>query len=206
MLVKSKFLSLDPYMRGRMNRPSLMEQAYRLAMLTGETVGEVITPEPEVHGRRHDLLALWLAAVSDLDGNDLRKVDPKLVPISTYLGVVGMPGVTAWVGLLDMASRRPQTVVVAAASGAVEWRRRTARKIKGARAVGVAGGEEKCDYVVKELGFDACVDHRSELPWGPRSRHAKGRRCVFEIRRQDPGCHAGAGQPVRRFPVLRHDL
>ena len=85
------------------------------------------------------------------------------MPISTYLGVVGMPGVTAWVGLLDIGQPKAgETVVLAAASGAVGGVVGQLAKMKGARAVGVAGGKEKCDYVVKELGFDACVDHRSE--------------------------------------------
>ena len=95
------------------------------------------------------------------DGKDLRKVDPKLGPVSTAVGVLGMPGMTAYTGLLDIGKPQPgETVVVAAASGAVGSAVGQIAKIKGARAVGIAGGKDKCDYVKKELGFDDCLDHR----------------------------------------------
>ncbi len=90
-----------------------------------------------------------------------RKIDPKLAPISTAIGVLGMPGMTAYTGLLDIGQPKAgETVVVAAASGAVGSAVGQIAKIKGARAVGIAGGKDKCEYVVKELGFDACLDHR----------------------------------------------
>jgi NADPH-dependent curcumin reductase CurA len=91
----------------------------------------------------------------------LRKVDPKLGPVSTAVGVLGMPGMTAYTGLLDIGKPQPgETVVVAAASGAVGSAVGQIAKIKGARAVGIAGGKDKCDYVKRELGFDDCLDHR----------------------------------------------
>jgi NADPH-dependent curcumin reductase len=96
------------------------------------------------------------------DGTGLRKLDPKAAPLSTALGILGMPGMTAYVGLLEIGQPKPgETVVVAAASGAVGSAVGQIAKIKGARAVGVAGGAEKCRFVVNELGFDACIDHRA---------------------------------------------
>ena len=95
------------------------------------------------------------------DGKGLTKIDPKLGPISTAVGVLGMPGMTAYTGLLDIGKPQPgETVVVAAASGAVGSAVGQIARIKGARAVGIAGGREKCDYVKRELGFDDCIDHR----------------------------------------------
>ncbi|MDU0960716.1 MAG: zinc-binding dehydrogenase, partial [Bradyrhizobium sp.] len=95
------------------------------------------------------------------DGKGLAKVDPKLAPISTAVGVLGMPGMTAYTGLLDIGQPKPgETVVVAAASGAVGSAVGQIAKIKGARAIGIAGGKDKCDYVKNEFGFDDCLDHR----------------------------------------------
>jgi len=95
------------------------------------------------------------------DGEGLTKVDPKLVPLSCYVGVVGMPGGTAWIGLLEHCQPKAgETVVVSAASGAVGSVVGQIAKLQGCRAVGIAGGKAKCDYVVKELGFDACVDYK----------------------------------------------
>jgi NADPH-dependent curcumin reductase CurA len=95
------------------------------------------------------------------DGKALTKIDPKIGPVSTAVGVLGMPGMTAYTGLLDIGKPQPgETVVVAAASGAVGSAVGQIAKIKGARVVGIAGGKDKCDYVSKELGFDACLDHR----------------------------------------------
>ncbi len=164
VLVKNLYLSLDPYMRGRMNDAKSYAAKVELGeVMTGETVGEIVQSRnakfavgDTVVGR----VGWQLYAVSD--GRELRKVDPKLVPISTYLGCVGMPGVTAWVGLLDIGQPKAgETVVVSAASGAVGSVVGQLAKMKGCRVVGVAGGKEKCDFVVKELGFDACIDHRA---------------------------------------------
>ena len=95
------------------------------------------------------------------DGKGLAKIDSKIAPISTAVGVLGMPGMTAYTGLLDIGKPQAgETVVVAAASGAVGSAVGQIARIKGARAVGIAGGKHKCDYVKKELGFDDCIDHR----------------------------------------------
>ncbi|HEV2548355.1 MAG TPA: NADP-dependent oxidoreductase [Stellaceae bacterium] len=164
VLVKNRFLSLDPYMRGRMNDVRSYAAKVELGdVMTGETVGEIVqSKHPQF--KAGDIVAGrvgWqLYALSD--GKDLRKLDPSLEPLSLHLGTVGMPGVTAWVGLLDIGQPKPgETVVVAAASGAVGSVVGQLAKHKGARVVGVAGGKAKCDYVVNELGFDHCIDHRT---------------------------------------------
>jgi NADPH-dependent curcumin reductase CurA len=95
-------------------------------------------------------------------GNDLRKVDPRLVPLSAFLGVLGMPGLTAWFGTIEIGQPKPgETLVVSAAAGAVGAVVGQIAKIKGCRAVGIAGGKSKCDHVVNDLGFDACVDYKA---------------------------------------------
>jgi len=117
-----------------------------------------------------------------LPGKTLRKLDPKAAPLSNTLGILGMPGMTAYVGLLDLAQPKAgETVVVSAASGAVGSVVGQIAKIKGCRAVGIAGGAAKCEYVVKELGFDACVDHRDAmLPKNLRAACPKGIDVDFE--------------------------
>ncbi len=163
VLIRNRFLSLDPYMRGRMNDARSYAAKVEIGeVMTGETVGEVIEskhpkfkPGDTVAGR------VGWQRVALSDGSDLRKVDPSLKPLSAHLGVVGMPGVTAWIGLFEIGQPKPgETVVVSAASGAVGSVVGQLAKLANCRVVGVAGGKEKCDYVVKELGFDACVDHR----------------------------------------------
>jgi hypothetical protein len=161
-LVKNRFLSLDPYMRGRMSEAKSYAANVELgAVMIGSTVGEVVQS-------RHPKFAVGDVVVAGLGwqqyglskGEGAMKVDPKLVPISAYLGAVGMPGVTAWYGLLDIGKPKAgETVVVAAASGAVGAVVGQLAKIAGCHVVGIAGGKDKCDYVTGELGFDACLDH-----------------------------------------------
>ena len=165
VLVRNRFLSLDPYMRGRMNEGrSYAAKAEIGQVMTGEGVGEVIeSKNPRFSaGDTVTAHAGWQQyAVSD--GSNLRKVDPSVKPLSAHLGVVGMPGVTAWIGLLDIGQPKPgDTVVVSAASGAVGSVVGQLAKLARCRVVGVAGGRQKCDYVVTELGFDACIDHRGD--------------------------------------------
>ncbi|AUX46652.1 NADP-dependent oxidoreductase [Sorangium cellulosum] len=162
-LLRTLYLSLDPYMRGRMSAGASYAPPVEIGnVMVGGAVSEVLqsdvaglSPGDIVEGRTG-----WQAhAISD--GNGLRKVDPALAPVSTALGVLGMPGMTAYSGLLTIGQPKPgETVVVAAASGPVGATVGQIAKIKGCRAVGVAGGQKKCDYVVNELGFDACIDHR----------------------------------------------
>src|SRR2546430_5902040 len=163
VLLRTIWLSLDPYMRGRMSDgPSYAAPVPIGGVMEGGTVSEVIASNNPGFAKGDIVLsrAGWQThALSD--GKDLRKIDAKLGPISTAVGVLGMPGMTAYTGLLDIGKPQPgETVVVAAASGAVGSAVGQIARIKGARAVGIAGGKDKCDYVEKELGFDECVDHR----------------------------------------------
>src|SRR5437016_295640 len=159
------YLSLDPYMRGRMSdAPSYAVPVDVGGVMCGHTVSEVVeSRHPKF--KAGDIVAGYDGwqqhAVSN--GKDLRPLDPKAAPVSTALGVLGMPGLTAYVGLLDIGRPKPgETVVVSAASGAVGSLVGQIAKLKGCRAVGVAGSPEKCAWVVKEAGFDACVNYKSE--------------------------------------------
>jgi NADPH-dependent curcumin reductase CurA len=163
VLLRTIWLSLDPYMRGRMNDgPSYAAPVPIGGVMEGGTVCEVIGSNNPAFAKGDIVLsrAGWQThALSD--GRGLAKIDPKLGPVSAAVGVLGMPGLTAYVGLLDVGKPQPgETVVVAAASGAVGSAVGQIAKIKGVRAVGIAGGKDKCDYVRGELGFDDCLDHR----------------------------------------------
>jgi len=164
--VRHHYLSLDPYMRGRMNEGKSYAAPQPLnEVMIGGTVGEVIES-------RHPRYALgdWVVGMGGwqqigvVDANQagaLHKVDPTHVPLSHYLGAVGMPGVTAWYGLVRIIDPQPgQTVTVSAASGAVGSAVGVLAKARGCRVVGIAGGPDKCAYVREELGFDDCIDHR----------------------------------------------
>jgi NADPH-dependent curcumin reductase CurA len=163
VLLRTIWLSLDPYMRGRMSDgPSYAAPVPIGGVMEGEGVSEVMASNNPKFAKG-DIVAIrsgWQShALSD--GKGLRKVDPKLGSISTAVGVLGMPGMTAYTGLLEIGKPKAgETVVVAAASGAVGSAVGQIARIKGARAVGIAGGKDKCDYVKNELGFDECVDHR----------------------------------------------
>lgn len=163
VLLRTLYLSLDPYMRGRMSdAPSYAAPVEIGGVMVGGTVSEVLrsnipslSPGDIVEGRSG-----W-QTYEVTDDRWLRKVDPALGPVSTALGVLGMPGMTAYTGLLNIGQPKPgETVVVAAAAGAVGSIVGQIAKIKGCRAIGIAGGQRKCDFVVRELGFDACLDHR----------------------------------------------
>jgi NADPH-dependent curcumin reductase CurA len=164
VLVKNLWLSLDPYMRGRMNEGKSYAAKQELGeVMIGGTVGEVVESKHPKFAKGDQVSGMLGWQQYGLsDGKGLNKVDASRVPLSAYLGVLGMPGVTAWVGLLDICQPKAgETVVVSAASGAVGSVVGQIAKIKGCRAVGIAGGKRKCDYVVKELGFDACVDYKA---------------------------------------------
>ena len=142
------------------------------------------------------------------DGSGLRKLDPKLAPVSTALGVLGMPGMTAYTGLLEIGKPKAgETVVVSAASGAVGAVVGQIAKIKGARAVGIAGGPEKCKYVKDELGFDECVDHRDpDVGRKAQGRVPERHRRVFrECQRRGVGCGVSVAQSVRTHSSVRVD-
>ena len=164
VLVRNHFLSLDPYMRGRMDDAKSYAAAQPLdEVMIGGTAGEVIesrNPEFAVGDRVIGMLGWQLYGKGD--GRLVRKVDTSRVPLSAYLGAVGMPGVTAWYGLNRIvAPKAGETVVVSAASGAVGSVVGQLAKRKGCRVVGVAGGAQKCAIVVEEYGFDACVDYKA---------------------------------------------
>jgi NADPH-dependent curcumin reductase len=164
VLLRNLYLSLDPYMRGAMNEKRAYGAPLNIGdVMLGETVGEVVesrNPKFKV-GDTVTTYAGWQQYATS-DGKNLRPVDPRLIPASAYLGAAGMPGVTAWYGLLKIGEPKAgETVVVSAASGAVGSVAGQIAKIKECRVVGVAGGASKCDYVTGELGFDACIDHRS---------------------------------------------
>ncbi len=165
VLTRVHYLSLDPYMRGRMEDSKSYAAPQNLnEVMVGGTVAEVIESRNPAY-RVGDMvvgMAGW-QQYEVTDGSMLRKVNAEVIPASVYLGAVGMPGVTAWYGLTQIGKPGPgQTVVVSAASGAVGSVVGQLAKIMGCRAVGVAGGRAKCDYVVKELGFDACADYKAE--------------------------------------------
>jgi len=164
VLSRTIYLSLDPYMRGRMNEGRSYAASVDLGqVMVGATVSEVV--ESRYAGLANgDLVAGYdgWQAYAVAQGPSLRKLDPRAAPISTALGVLGMPGMTAYVGLLDIGRPKPEeTVVVSAAAGAVGSAVGQIARIKGCRAVGIAGGRAKCDHVVKDLGFDAAVDYRA---------------------------------------------
>jgi len=167
VLVRHHFLSLDPYMRGRMNDaksyalPQPLDQ-----VMQGGTVGVVVESRHPGYKSGDSVVGYggWQEYSIVDAGNPglLRKVDTSRVPLSAYLGAVGMPGVTAWYGLVRICEPKVgQTIVVSAASGAVGSAVGQLAKARGCRAVGTAGGPEKCRYVVEELGFDACIDYKA---------------------------------------------
>lgn len=162
-LVRSIYMSLDPYMRGRMSEAKSYSANAELGQpILGGSVGQVIKSRNAKFSEGDYIVGFggWQTHhVSD--GAGVMKLDPARAPISTAVGVLGMPGLTAYVGLLDFGEpREGETVVVAAASGAVGSVVGQIAKIKGARAVGIAGSQEKCDFVVNELGFDACLNYK----------------------------------------------
>ena len=164
VLIRNEYLTVDPYMRSLMNEgKSYMPPVELNATMAGGTVGEVVASRhPEFAVGDKVVGYLGWADMGVADGSTLRKVDTSEVPLQAYLGVVGMPGMTAWYGLNQIMAPKPgETVVVSAASGAVGSVVGQLAKLKGCRVVGIAGGKEKCDYVVNELGFDACVDYKA---------------------------------------------
>ena len=166
VLVRHHFLSLDPYMRGRMNdsKGYTAPQALGQVMIGG-TVGEVLESRSQKFAVGDKVVGMggWQQfSVANADQvGALRKVDTTHVPLSHYLGAVGMPGVTAYYGLVKIIEPKAgQTVVVSAATGAVGSAFAALAKVRGCRTVGIAGGPDKCKYAVDELGFDACIDYK----------------------------------------------
>ncbi len=163
VLVRNHYLSLDPYMRMRMEdvKSYAAPQALNEVMIGG-TAGEVVAsnnPKFAVGDKVVGMLG-WSEMGVD-DGSMLKKVDTTHIPLSAYLGAVGMPGMTAWYGLTQIIKpKEGDTIAVSAASGAVGGVVGQLAKARGCRVIGIAGGKEKCSYVMDELGFDACVDYK----------------------------------------------
>lgn len=184
ILVRIHYLSLDPYMRGRMNDTKSYAAKQEIdQVMVGGTVGEVIESKNPKFKAGDVVVGMYgWQQYGCSDGTGVNKVDVSRIPMSAYLGVIGMPGVTAWVGLLDICQPNAgETVVVSAASGAVGSAVGQIAKLKGCRAVGIAGGKAKCDYVVNELGFDACVDYKAgRLNQDLKAATPEGVDCYFE--------------------------
>jgi len=169
VLVRNHFLSLDPYMRGRMDDAKSYAAPQPLnAVMQGGTVGEVIASNNPKFAVGDKVLAMFgWQLYGKSDGSALMKLDTSRVPLSAYLGCVGMPGVTGWYGLNRIIEPKAgETVVVSAASGAVGSVVGQLAKKKGCRVVGVAGGADKCRAVTEEFGFDACVDYKAGNLYG----------------------------------------
>ena len=179
VLVRHHYLSLDPYMRGRMNEGKSYAAAQALdQVMIGGTAGEVVASK-NAHfavGDRVVGMGGWqeYAIVDASQRGVLQKVDTTHIPLAAYLGAVGMPGVTAWVGLTQIiAPKAGETVVVSAAAGAVGSAVGQLAKVRGCRAVGLAGGPDKCRYVTEVLGFDACIDYKQHPDLKSLSRALK---------------------------------
>ncbi len=183
VLLRTIWLSLDPYMRGRMSdAPSYVPPVAIGAVMTGGAISEVVASHAEglQPGDLVQGLTGWQSYAA-VDAKQVRKLERGTLPASTALGVLGMPGMTAYCGLLNIGQPKPgETVVVAAASGPVGSMVGQIAKLRGARAVGIAGGEEKCAYV-RSLGFEDCIDHHApDLPERLAQACPKGIDVYFE--------------------------
>ena len=191
LLVRNHYLSLDPYMRGRMNEARSYADPQPLGqVMQGGTVGEVVESRNQRYKPGDQVVGMggWqeFTVVDAAQAAAMRKVDTTHIPLSYYLGAVGMPGVTAWYGLVKICKPgEGETVVVSAATGAVGSAFAALARTRGLRVVGIAGGPEKCAYAVDELGFDACIDYKPHDDAGSLSRALKeacpdGIDCHFE--------------------------
>ena len=163
MLLHTVYLSLDPYMRGRMDAGASYAQPVEVGKVMGGSAVCAVVKSNLSRYKAGDIVVVGTGwqEYSLSDGEGVQKVDPALGPISYALGVLGMPGLTAYTGLLNIGKPQPgETLVVAAASGAVGSVVGQIAKVKGCRVIGIAGGEQKCRFVKEELGFDGCLDHR----------------------------------------------
>ncbi|MFM9939791.1 MAG: NADP-dependent oxidoreductase [Hyphomicrobiaceae bacterium] len=169
VLVRVVYLSLDPYMRGRMREVTTYAKPIGIGeVMEGGTVGEVVASNNPAF-KPGDIVEerLGWQEYGLSNGNTLRRIDPTLAPISTANGILGMPGLTAWFGLYEIGQPKPgETVVVSAASGAVGQVVGQLAKLSGSRVVGIAGGPEKCAFVRDTLGFDAAIDYKAENDLG----------------------------------------
>jgi NADPH-dependent curcumin reductase CurA len=165
ILVRNHFISLDPAMRGWMNDARSYVAPIKLGdVMRAGAVGEVVASRNAAwHEGDYAVGVFGMQDYAASDTAGVQRVDPSLAPLPLFISALGMPGMTAYFGLLDIGNPQPgQTVVVSAASGAVGALVGQIARIKGARAVGLAGGPEKCRYVTEELGFDACIDYKHD--------------------------------------------
>jgi NADPH-dependent curcumin reductase CurA len=184
VLVKILYISLDPAMRGWMNEGKSYVPPVGIGeVMRAGAVGRVIASrDPNIAVGDHVVGILGVQEYAVAKGKQLTKVDPGKAPLPVYLGTLGMPGMTAYFGLLEVGRpKEGDTVVVSGAAGAVGQVVGQVAKIKGCRAVGIAGGKEKCDYAVRELGFDACVDYKAaNLYEALKAACPSGIDCYFE--------------------------
>jgi NADPH-dependent curcumin reductase len=165
LLVRSRFLSLDPYMRPRMTELRSYTPPFELDKpLTGGSVGEVVESRNPRFAKGDTVMGMLNWATHTLhDGKGLRKIDPAAAPLSAHLGVLGMPSFTAWYGIRHICKPKPgETAFVSAATGAVGQVAGQLAKLAGARVVGCAGSDDKCQWAVREAGYDACFNHKAE--------------------------------------------
>lgn len=165
VLIRSRFLSLDPYMRPRMTELRSYTPPFELDKpLTGGSVGEVVESKNPRFAKGDTVMGMLNWASHTLhDGKGLRKIDPAVAPLSAHLGVLGMPAFTAWYGITQICKPKAgETAFVSAATGAVGQVAGQLAKLAGARVVGCAGDEEKCQWAVREAGYDACFNHKTE--------------------------------------------
>jgi hypothetical protein len=184
LLVKTLYLSLDPAMRGWMNEGKSYVPPVEIGeVMRAGGVGKVIeSNHPKFQAGDYVSGSLGVQEYATLDGKGLTKVDPSLAPLPVFLGALGMPGMTAYFGLLDIGKPQPgDTVVVSGAAGAVGTVVGQIAKIKGCRVVGIAGGKQKCDYLIEQLGFDAAIDYKAEdVKQALRSHCPKGVNVYFD--------------------------
>lgn len=169
MLIGSRFLSLDPYMRPRMSELRSYVPPFEIGKpLTGGSVGEVLESRNPRFARGDTVMGLLNWATHTVhDGKGLRKIDPAMAPLQAHLGVLGMPSFTAWYGMKHICKPKDgETVFVSAATGAVGQVAGQLARLAGARVVGCAGDDQKCQWAVREAGYDACFNHRSEPDTG----------------------------------------
>jgi NADPH-dependent curcumin reductase CurA len=165
VLIRSRFLSLDPYMRPRMTELRSYTPPFELDKpLTGGSVGEVMESKNPGFAKGDTVIGMLNWATHTLhDGKGLRKIDPTIAPLSAYLGVLGMPSFTAWYGIRHICKPKAgETVFVSAATGAVGQVAGQLAKLAGAKVVGCAGDDDKCRWAVREAGYDACFNHKTE--------------------------------------------
>jgi hypothetical protein len=184
VLVKVQYISLDPAMRGWMNEGKSYIPPVKLGeVMRAGSAGKVLASKNPAFAAG-DYVTGWTGVqeYSLSDGNGLTKVDPRVAPLPVYLGTLGMPGMTAYFGLLEVGKPQPgDTVVVSGAAGAVGTVVGQIAKIKGCRAIGIAGGADKCRYLTQELGFDAAIDYKSgDVKEGLRQHCPQGVNVYFD--------------------------